>query len=128
MDEHQHHEHLIEEITEEYAHILENPNQGIYIYLDDTHKLCNAALAKMLGYNSPSDWAAVVDDPIGSMVAKGSQKALIDAFYNAREKATGSVVNVVWNKKTGGEVATEVILVPIMFQEHFFVLHFVTGK
>lgn len=128
MDEHQHHEHLIKEVAEEYKDILENEKQGIYIYLDDTHKLCNVKLAEMLGYESPADWAAVVDNPIGTMVAKSSQKTLIDAFWSAREKSAGSTIEVNWNKKSGGEVKTTVILVPISFQGHIFALHFVSKK
>lgn len=128
MDEHKHHEHLIANISKEYKEILKSSKQGIYIYLDDTHKVCNAKLAKMLGYKSPKDWAAVVDDPVGKMVTKKTQKALITAFWNANKKAIGSVVDVVWNKKSGEEVKTEVILVPIIFEGHLFALHFVNPK
>jgi len=126
MDMHEHHEKLIVEITKEYSDILKISKQGIYIYLDDVHKVCNTKLAKMLGYESVDEWAAVTEDPVGVMVTEKSQKTLIDAFRNAQDNSVGSEIEVVWNKKTGGEVKTKVILVPISFQGHFFALHFVT--
>lgn len=126
MDEHQHHEHLIGAITKEYSQILKNSKQGVYIYLDDHHKICNEKLAKMLGYKSAADWAAVRIDPVGKMVDSKSQNALINAFWNAHDKSIGSEVNVTWNKKPEGKIKTKVILVPISFQGHLFALHFVT--
>ncbi|OGC51606.1 hypothetical protein A2982_01085 [candidate division WWE3 bacterium RIFCSPLOWO2_01_FULL_39_13] len=126
MGEHEHHEQLIKGISKEYEDIFEGSKQGIYIYLDDNHKVCNQQLAKMLGYDSADDWVAVTEDLVGMMVAEGSQEKLINAFLSAHDKSIGSEVEVTWNKKTGGSLDTKVILVPISFQGHIFALHFVT--
>ena len=57
MDEQQHHEQLIAGITEQMKPVLKDSAQGIYIYLDDTHKVCNKQFADMFGYASPKAWA-----------------------------------------------------------------------
>lgn len=99
--------------------------QGIYIYFDDNHKLCNEKFAEILGYPSPEDWAKPAKF-INTYVAEDSGKTLVSAFQNAIEKAIGSSLEVTWKKKTGEEVKTKVLLVPISFQGHPFALHFIT--
>ena len=59
MNQHQHHEQLINGLAEQLKPILEESKQGVYIYLDDVHKICNEKFAQLLGYNSPDEWAKV---------------------------------------------------------------------
>ena len=41
MNEHEHHENLVKEVSEEMKPVLEKSAQAIYLYLDDKHKACN---------------------------------------------------------------------------------------
>src|SRR3989338_8317019 len=104
MDEHKHHEQLIDGISKQFKEILENSGQGMYIYLDDIHKICNEKFAKMLGYTSAKDWSS------------------------AMEKGIGSSFDINWKTKNGKSLKTNVILVPIAFEGHLMALHFVTKK
>ncbi len=127
MGAHQHHEELVEGIVGQLARVFSQSGQGVYIYLDDMHKACNRKFSSMLGYGSPEKWAAV-EGSFPKFVAKASQRTLISAYRGAMEKKAGSAIEVTWNKKSGGTVKTQVILVPIAYGGHLFALHFVSKK
>jgi PAS domain-containing protein len=125
MDEHQSHEDLVRKVAREYREILDGSEQGIYIYLDDVHKVCNKRFAAMLGYGSADEWARIDESFPDTFVAEKSQKPLITAYYGAMEKKAASTTRVTWKKKSGGTVDRDVILVPIAFEGSILALHFV---
>jgi PAS domain S-box-containing protein len=124
--EHKRHEELISGITEEYRDILEGSRQGVYVYLDDTHKLCNRRFAKMLGY-SERDWA-MTEPFTDAFVAPRSQAKLVHAYRDALTRGIGSKINVTWKKRDGKNLRSDVILVPIKYAGERFALHYVTAS
>ncbi|MBI2979430.1 MAG: hypothetical protein HYY41_01140 [Chloroflexi bacterium] len=125
MTQHGHHEELVKGIAEQLKPILEKSPQGIYAYLDDTHKICNKKFADLLGYKSAKEWADT-DAPLADVVEE-DQEAVVSAYMNASEKMAASNIKVrVKNVKTGKPVKTNMILVPIAYQGHIFTLHFVS--
>lgn len=126
MDEHQHHEELIAGVSKEYKDILEGSGQAIYIYLDDNHKVCNEKFAQLLGFSSAEEFAKTHDPFAQNFVEEESQHTLVSAYTDAMEKMVASQNKIVWKKKTGESVATQVILVPIAHAGHIFALHFVS--
>jgi len=128
MDEHKHHEQLIDGISKQFKEILENSGQGMYIYLDDIHKICNEKFAKMLGYTSAKDWSSAIQPFTELFVDKGSPSILVHAYRSAMEKGIGSSFDINWKTKNGKSLKTNVILVPIAFEGHLMALHFVTKK
>jgi PAS domain-containing protein len=123
--EQQHHEALISGISNQMKSILDSSQQSIYIYLDDIHKVCNAKFAALLGYRSPEEWAKV-EDSFPEFVDPGSQETLVNAYQQAMEKLIPANIKVTWRKKSGGTVATSVVLVPIEYDDHLFALHFIS--
>jgi PAS domain-containing protein len=123
--EQQHHQELINGISKQMKGILESSQQAVYIYLDDIHKVCNEKFASLLGYRSPEEWASV-KDPFPAFVEQSSQKALVTAYQQAMEKLIPANIKVTWKKKSGGTVATSVVLVPIAFEDHLFALHYIS--
>lgn len=126
MNQHEHHENIMHSLSEEYVDILKNSEQGVYIYLDDTHKICNAKFASLLGYSSEKEWASVEEPFPEVFVADHSQEILVSSFQDAMEKSIGSTSPITWKKKDGSTTETTVILVPIAHQGHAFALHFVS--
>jgi PAS domain-containing protein len=124
-NEQQHHEELIKGITSQMSAILDSSQQAVYIYLDDIHKVCNGKFASLLGYRSPEEWAQL-NDPFMATVDPGSQETLSNAYRQAMEKLIPANIKVAWKKKSGGTVATSVVLVPIAYDDHFFALHFIS--
>ncbi len=46
------HSEVLSRFVDEMREILDQSSQGIYVYLDDSHKACNERFAEMLGYHS----------------------------------------------------------------------------
>lgn len=123
MAEHQHHEDLIKGIFKEQKMILNKSPQAIYIYLDDNHKVCNKKFADLLGYKSTGEWAKM-DTPLADVVEK-DQQIVIDAYTLASEKLLASKIEIRFkNVKTKRIVKASLIMVPIVFNGHVMVMHF----
>ncbi len=126
MSHPEHHAELIKALAEEYKGIFDASIQGIYIYLDDDHLVCNKKLAAMLGYSSPAEMAKIKGPFLNAFVAGESQDDVVAAYQAAMEKMVGSTLKVTWNKNGGGTVDSTVMLVPISFQGHMCALHYVS--
>jgi hypothetical protein len=119
------HEELVKGIAEQNHDILAGSAQGIYIYLDDSHKTCNERFAKMLGYGSAREWSAIATPLLETIVHPGSRNAVVKAYGEAMDRKVASSLKVVWTKKGGGDVPTQMIMVPIEYQGTMLVIHFV---
>jgi hypothetical protein len=120
-----HHEELVSGFYNQLKEIFDSSEQAIYLYLDDTHKVCNKKFAQMQGYISPEEWAKV-PNPLEAGVAKPSQDAIVSAYTNAMEKLIASKIDVKLKKKNGSTFDAQVIMVPLTFQGHLFALHYIT--
>jgi len=120
------HEEIISEARKEYKSILDESKQGIYIFLDDVNKICNEKFASMLGYPSANAWEKVTENFPTAFVSEKSQSILIDAYQDAMNNSIASNIKVTWKKNKGGEVNTNVILVPISCKNHSLAMHFVS--
>jgi hypothetical protein len=125
VNDHEHHELVIADLAQELGELLATSGQGIYLYLDDVHKLCNERFSAMLGYESPDAWAAVRESFPVAFVMPGSQQTLVSAYLAAMEAGVGSTVRVSWRTASGEAVDSSVILVPFPFRGHLLALHFV---
>lgn len=125
MSERKHHEELVKGIAGQLKPMLDKSEQAIYVYLDDTHKVCNKKFADLLGYKTAKGWAEA-DAPLADIVEK-DQQTVITAYENAMEKMTASSLEVrVKNIKTGKVVKTKIIMVPIAYNSHLFAMHFLS--
>jgi carbohydrate-binding DOMON domain-containing protein len=123
---HSDHGEILKGIHEQLADIFEGSEQAVYIYLDDINKACNKRFATMLGYSSPKEWAAVRESFPEAFVSSKDQTKLVSTYQKAMNSSVGSTIKVTWKKKSGGEVPTTTILVPIAFEGHKMALHFIS--
>jgi len=121
-----HHEELIAGLVDQIRIVFESSEQGMYLYLDDTHKVCNQKFASLLGYRTPEEWARA--EEFTALVAEKSVETLVTAYQKAMEKKIGSTIGVTWKMKTGSSVDSVVILVPVAYGGHLFALHWVSPK
>ena len=125
MAEQEHHEGLIKGIAEQMKILLTESEQAIYIYLDDSHKICNKKFADLMGYKSPKAWADS-EAPLSDVLEDDQQK-VIDAYSNASEKGIASSTNVkMKNVKTGEVLKINLIISPIIYEGHIFTVHFLS--
>lgn len=127
MNAQKHHEELVEGFHNQLKEIFDSSKQGVYLYLDDNHKVCNKKFAEMQGFSSPEEWAKV-ENPIEVGVDQLSQNTVASAYRDAMEKLVGSKIDVKLKKKTGSTFNASVIMVPVAYQGHMFALHFISEK
>ncbi len=122
------HEVLLQEIGKEFADILLQTSQGIYIYQDDPHWLCNDKLASILGYASASELLKLSSgSPIlDAIVAPESHQQVVQAYMSATERKVASSIPVVWKMKDGGKRKSQTIFVPFSYKGNLLTIHFVT--
>jgi hypothetical protein len=121
----EHHVELVRGMAEQLKPILDKSPQAIYLYLDDNHKTCNKNFASMLGYKSVKAWEDI-DAPLADVV-ESSQAKVVAAYGQASEKmAAGSVKLTMKNVSTGELIKVNMIMVPVAYQGHVMVLHFLS--
>jgi len=117
---------VLKRVREQLADIFEKSDQSVYVYLDEKNKLCNKRFALLLGFASPSEWAAVKEDFAETFVSPKDRGTLVSAYQDAMDKLVGSTVSISWKKKGGKEVSTTTMLVPIVFEGHKMALHYIS--
>lgn len=120
-----HHEHLIKELAEQLEPVFSRSPQGVYLYLDDTHKTCNKKFADMLGYKTPAEWVKN-EYPISDLVEEDQEKG-IKAYMDASRKFKTSTISVAVVRKDGKKIKTQVTFAPITYKGEVFVLHFISA-
>ena len=96
-----HHEELVNGFYNQLKEIFDSSEQAIYLYLDDTHKICNKKFAQIQGFKSPEEWSKV-ENPLEVGVEKSSQATVVSAYRNAMEKLVASKISVKLKNKMGG--------------------------
>lgn len=66
-----------------------------------------------------------MEDPFPEFVGQSRQETLVNAYQQTMEKYIPANIKVTWKKKSGGSVATSVVMVPIEYEGHPFALHFI---
>jgi hypothetical protein len=122
------HEVLLQELESEFGEVFSKSPQGIYIYLDDPHWICNDRMGTMLGYGSANDFqqSSKGISLLDAAVAPESHRAVVDAYMTAVDSKTASSIPVTWKKKSGATIRTQVFFVPFVFKGVQMVLHFLT--
>jgi hypothetical protein len=120
------HGDVLKRVREQLSDVFEKSEQSIYIYLDETNKVCNKRFATLLGYASPGEWSAVKEEFSEAFVSPKDRGKLVSAYQDAMDKLVGLTIPVTWKKKGGKEVSTTTMLVPIVFAGHRMALHFIS--
>jgi hypothetical protein len=123
-----HHEDLVKGIAAQLKPVLDKSGQAIFIYLDDTHKVCNKKYADLLGYKSAREWAST-EAPLDDVVAE-DQPSVVSAYDDASENMVAGCLDVrVKNVKTGKVIKTRMIMVPFTYSgTHLFTVNFFSQK
>lgn len=122
----EHHEHLVKEMAEQFEPVFSKSPQGVYIYLDDAHKICNKKFAEMLGYGSVKEWVAN-EEPVGD-VSEEDQEKVISAYGEASRNLKASKLSASVVRKDGKKIKVGLIMTPITYKGEVFVIHFVSEE
>jgi hypothetical protein len=122
----EHHVHILNEVAEMFKPILLESPQAIYIYLDDTHKVCNQNFVDLLGYGAVDDWVEN-ETPLDD-VLEADQKTVVEAYGKASEELIASPLSVTVVKKDGSEIKVDIVMIPFKYKDEVFVIHFISPK
>jgi len=122
----QHHEHLMKEVEDLLDPILTHSPQAVYVYLDDSHKICNQKYVDLLGYESIDAWMAN-ETPIDD-VSLTDQNEVVEAFVAASENYEASSLSISISTKDAGEIDVDLVMAPFTYKDEVFVIHFFSEK
>lgn len=115
---------IMNELAEQFAPVLEQSPDGVYLWLDEEHKICNERLASMFGY-SVDAWCAA-EDFLDSFIAPADHAAY-GGSYRAQVKGIVRPKTFTFTgvRKDGSTFAAETDMIPITFAGRPVAYHFV---
>ena len=120
------HEEWLAAIAEQLAPVFEHSKEGVYVYLDDRHKICNDKLAKMWGFGSAAEWARTPDF-LNTFVATHQDRLKVSRSYHAHIHQSLTPVRLRFSvrRPDGKLVRCEADMVPLSYAGQMFAYHFV---
>lgn len=121
--EHQH-EDVLREAAEHLAPVFENSPDGVYLWLDEDHMVCNERYARMFGATA-EEWNArppyfediVVEEDMG-MYAWNFQNRVAQLIGPVTFRFRG-------RHRDGTTFGAETDMIPITYRDHVLAYHFV---
>ena len=107
------------------APIFDESPDGVYVWLDEEHWICNARFAELLGYGSPEE---LNDTPnlLQRWVHEDDQGMFSWAYWHrVQARAFPTTLRFTGLRKDGSEARFETEMIPLAFGGHTFAYHFV---
>ena len=118
------HEQILQEMLAQFRPVFEHSPDGVYLYLDDRHKICNERMAAMFGL-STEEWSAVPDFLAG-FVAEEDQEMVARNYQQHVAAPTRPVTFRFRARRKDGSVFTaETEMIPMSWRGHPVAYHFV---
>jgi PAS domain S-box-containing protein len=119
------HEVATQELAEHLRPIFESSPDGVYVWLDERHWICNERFARMFGYDSPDE----LNDTLyllQRIVHEEDQEQFSWAYWNRVQALSfPTVIRFRGVRKDGSVVQAESDMIPLPFGGHTFAYHFV---
>ncbi len=118
------HAGMIRELGNQFRPILDRSPDGVYVWLDEEHKLCNERLARMFGYTI-EEWSAAV--PFLETFVAEEDRGLFSWYYQNRVAPLAFPATFPFRgqRKDGATFSAETDMIPIAYQGHAMAYHFV---
>ena len=119
------HENMMAKLEEIFTPVFESSPDGVYLWLDEQHMICNKKLAKMFGYSTPQELCK--KSPfLENFVAEDSQEAFSMHYHkHVAQLSRPATFRFKAKRKDGSTFAAETDMVPISFSGHPVAYHFV---
>jgi PAS domain S-box-containing protein len=118
------HVDIMQELAETFKPVLDSSPDGVYLWLDEEHTVCNERLAAMFGY-SVAEWAKAAPF-LETFVAEEDQEVFSWNYHNRVAALAFPVTFRFRGKhKDGSTFAAETDMIPIAWRGHAVAYHFV---
>jgi len=119
------HEVATKELAEHLRPLFESSPDGVYVWLDEEHWICNQRFAELLGYDSPDDLNAT-PHLLQRWVHEEDQGQFSWSYWNRVQSLSfPTTLRFRGIRKDGSEVPVETDMIPLTFGGHTFAYHFV---
>jgi PAS domain S-box-containing protein len=122
----QEHEHvtILKELGAQFKLLFNESPDGIYLYIDEVHKICSERFANMFGF-TVEEWERM-EGFVNKHVAKEDQDMVIDSYHkHIHQKLTPARFQINAIRKDGSKFRCEVDMVPFSWRGEMIALHFV---
>jgi PAS domain S-box-containing protein len=119
------HEVATKELAEHLRPLFESSPDGVYVWLDEEHWICNQRFAELLGYDSPDE---LNDTPylLQRWVHEDDQNVFSWSYWNrVQTHSFPTTIRFRGKRKDGSVVLVETDMIPLTFGGHTFAYHFV---
>jgi PAS domain S-box-containing protein len=118
------HEQILSEIAEHFWPLFDRSPVGVYLYVTDTHKICNEQMARLHGM-TVQEWQSAPTFLNDFIVAEDRERYA----RNYREHVAGLRYPVTFRfrglRKDGSTFAAETDMIPLCWRGHPVAYHFV---
>ena len=117
------HEQILREMLEQFGPVFQQSPDGVYLYLDDRHKICNERLAKMFGLTT-KEWAAAPNF-LGDFVVEQDQEMVANNYQRHVATITRPVsFRFRALRKDGSTFTAETEMIPMSWRGNPVAYHF----
>jgi PAS domain S-box-containing protein len=119
------HEVATKELAEHLRPLFDTSPDGVYVWLDEEHWVCNQRFADLLGYDSPDE---LNDTPhfLQRMVHEDDQQHFSWNYWNrVQALAFPTTFRFRGTRKDGSTFQAETDMIPFTYGGHTFAYHFV---
>lgn len=120
---HEYYTTVLDELYSHYQQVMELSSDGMFIYLDSEYKICNQKLARLWGY-SQDEWARQ-PSYLQSFVAPDSQFAVALHYVDCKQNFHPVRFQFLAKKKDGSVFDADKAMIPISYNDEFFILNLV---
>ena len=115
---------IMRELSEQFRPVFESSPDGVYLWLDEEHKVCNERLADLLGFTL-EEWRKA--QPFLESFVAEEDRALYSWNYHNRVAALAFPVTFRFRglRKDGSTFAAETDMIPISHRGYAVAYHFV---
>jgi PAS domain S-box-containing protein len=118
------HEQILREMADHFVPLFERSRFGVYLYVDDHHKICNERMARLHGMtmeewqNTPTFLSDFIVPEDREMYARNYQQHVAGLKYPVTFRFRGL-------RKDGSTFAAETDMIPLCWRGHPVAYHFV---
>jgi PAS domain-containing protein len=122
-EEHEH-QAMLKELAMQFQPLFERSPDGIYLYIDEVHKICSSGFAKMLGL-AAEEWQAM-EGFVEKHVAQPDQELIVRNYHqHIHQLLTPVRFRMQAVRKDHSTFAAEVDMIPFPYKGEMLALHFV---
>ncbi len=124
MDGEHEHVKILRELSEQFQPLFQKSLEGIYLYIDEVHKICNDRFARMLGL-TVAEWEAM-EGFVNKHAAPEDQETIVNN-YNKHIHQTLTPVRFRFKaiRKDGTRFNAETDMIPFPWRGEMIALHYV---